>query len=120
MKKSAVKKATNKNPKEAEEECEWVDDAVLNISAVFSLCHAHDYAQIEFERKIQKTSKAKTRVAVTAPRPSASTSSTECESEGFEATKLAKPKACVMEEDHHRLDTCALGLEVQLQTIQIY
>ena len=106
------------------EDCEWVDDAVLSISAAFSLCHIHDYAQIEFERQTHllhkqceqwRKAKAKQAMSETISKPK-NNKTTDCESEGFEATKLAKPQACVLEEQG--LDT--LGLEVQLQSIQIY
>jgi hypothetical protein len=117
---------------EVMEDCEWVDDAVLNISAAFSLCHAHDYAQIEFEHKIQscltRTCQQWCHAANGKSRPLQIASNDtpnrhlvapenmECESEGFEATKLAKPRACVLED--HGVET--LGMEVQLQSIQIY
>ena len=107
------------------EDCEWVDDAVLSLSAVFSLCHAHDHAQIEFERQAQGALARKRlhwQAAAKESTKSLTDADSECdcdcegESEGVEATKLAKPKACVLEDQ--RLDTA--GLEVQLQSIQIY
>ena len=96
------------------EDCEWVDDAVLSLSAVFSMCHAHDYAQLEFEHKAQGVKQGQhwrvptseeaiqRRSILSTASQKSNDSSMEDEFEGFEATKLAKPKACVLENHGRR------------------
>ena len=110
-----MKNKTNISPPPTEaDDCEWVDDAVLNLSAVCTLCHAHDHAQIEFERSAPLLQTKKPLALLQSQTPSNPLQET------IEVTPQSILPTITTTNYNTDEGLETLGMEVQLQSIKTY